>query len=305
MSARPDDVAAAVPLASTPHESRSTMTTFQTSGPVAAGIDLAVGDVRVAAEDRADTTVQVRPSDPRNTDDREAAEGTRVTFEDGRLEVRVPRLRGWRTLRGGGSVDVEVALPAGSDVRATGASADFACVGRLGECRIKTGLGQVRVDESGALDVRSGVGDVTVGRATARAQVTAGSGEVRLGALDAGGAVKNANGATWVGAAGGELRINAANGDVAVDRSEADLTAKSANGSVRLREAVRGSVVLETRIGDVEVGIREGTVAWLDANATAGKVRNTLQPGAAPEPGSETVQVRARTSVGEIVIRRP
>ncbi len=305
MTARHDGASALVPSRSTKREDSSDMSIFQTPGPVVATVDLAVGGVRITAEDRDDTTVDVRPSDPRNAADRDAAEGTQVTFADGRLEVRAPRLRGWLSLRGGGSVDVAVALPHGSDVRGTGASADFACVGRLGECRIKTGLGQVRVDEAGPVDLKSGVGDITVERATGRAQVVAGSGDVRIGTLDAGGAVKNANGATWIESSAAELRINAANGDITVDRADADLTAKAANGAVRLREAVRGSVVLETRIGDVEVGIREGTAAWVDANATAGKVRNTLEEGAAPGPGTETVQVRARTSVGEIVIRRP
>ena len=68
---------------------------------------------------------------------------------------------------------------------------------------------------------------------------------------------------------------------------------------------MRGSVVLETQIGDVEVGIREGTAAWLDVSASAGRVRNALDATAAPDPSAETVEVRARTSVGEIVIRRP
>jgi hypothetical protein len=305
VTSRHDGAAAPVPSRPPEHEDRFDMTTFQTPGPVTATVDLAVGDVRITAEDRADTTVEIRPSDPRNAHDRDAAEGTQVTFADGRLEVRAARLRGWLSLRGGGSVDVVVAIPHGSDVRGTGASADFTCAGRLGECRIKTGLGQVRVGEAGPVDLKSGVGDVTVERATGRAQVTAGSGDVRIGALDAGGAVKNANGDTWVGSSAAELRVNAANGDIAVDRADADVTAKAANGAVRLREAVRGSVVLETRIGDVEVGIREGIAAWVDANATAGKVRNTLEAAEAPGPATETIQVRARTSVGEIVIRRP
>jgi hypothetical protein len=68
---------------------------------------------------------------------------------------------------------------------------------------------------------------------------------------------------------------------------------------------VRGSVVLETQIGDLEVGIRDGTAAWLDVSAKAGKVHNALDAADAPEPSAETVEVRARTSVGEIVIRRP
>jgi hypothetical protein len=52
------------------------------------------------------------------------------------------------------------------------------------------------------------------------------------------------------------------------------------------------------------VRIREGTAAWLDASAGVGQVHNALESADAPEPSAETVEVRARTSFGDIVIRR-
>ena len=58
-------------------------------------------------------------------------------------------------------------------------------------------------------------------------------------------------------------------------------------------------------MGDLEVGIREGTAALLDVSSQFGRVKNTLAAADAPEPSAETVEVRARTSIGEIVIRRP
>jgi DUF4097 and DUF4098 domain-containing protein YvlB len=117
--------------------------------------------------------------------------------------------------------------------------------------------------------------------------------------------IKNSNGDTWVGTAAGDLRLNAANGSIAVDLAQASVGAKSANGDVRLGEVVRGSVVLETKIGDLEVGIREGTAAWLDVNSQFGRVHNALEAADGPQTSAETVEVRARTSVGEVVIRRP
>ena len=128
---------------------------------------------------------------------------------------------------------------------------------------------------------------------------------MRLRELDGGAVIKNSNGDTWVGVASGDLRVNAANGSIAVDLAQASVVAKSANGDVRLGEVVRGSVVLETAIGDLEVGIREGTAAWLDVSSRVGRVHNALDAADAPEPSAETVEVRARTSVGDIVIRRP
>jgi DUF4097 and DUF4098 domain-containing protein YvlB len=181
---------------------------------------------------------------------------------------------------------------------------DFDCDGRLGECRIKTGLGRIRLDRVDTPNLKTGAGDITVGRATGHAKVTAGSGEVRLHELDSTAEIKNSNGDTWVGVAGGDLRLSTANGSIAVDLAQANVGAKSANGDVRLGEIVRGSVVLETKIGDLEVGIREGTAAWLDVNSRYGHVRNALEAADAPEPSAETVEVRARTSIGEIVIGR-
>ena len=40
--------------------------------------------------------------------------------------------------------------------------------------------------------------------------------------------------------------------------------------------------MLETRLGDLEVGIPEGTAAWLDVRADAGRVHNALEAAEAP-----------------------
>jgi DUF4097 and DUF4098 domain-containing protein YvlB len=292
-------------MSSNPTQQEGTsMPTFDTPEPISATIDLAIGDVRISAGDRGATVVEVRPSDPSNDEDVKAAELARVEYANGQLLVKAPKLRSWLS-RSGGSIDVTIELPAGSDVHGTLGLGDFHCDGRLGDCRIKTGLGQIRLGQADAVILKSGSGDIVVERATARAEVTVGSGDVRLRELDDGAAIKNSNGDTWVGVAGGDLRLNAANGSIAVDRARASVGAKSANGDVRLGEVVRGSVGLETKIGDLEVGIREGTAAWLDVNSRFGHVHNSLDAADVPEPSAETVEVHARTSVGEIVIRRP
>ena len=178
--------------------------------------------------------------------------------------------------------------------------------GLVGDCRIKTGLGRIQLDRAATLSLKSGIGDIGVERATGDAEVTVGSGDARLGARDGSAVVKNSNGDTWIGVAGGDVRLNAANGSISIDVAHnGGVGAKSANGDVRLCDAGRGSVVLETKIGDLEVGIREGSAAWLDVRATAGKVHNLLDAADTPEPSAETVEVRARTSAGDVVIRRP
>jgi DUF4097 and DUF4098 domain-containing protein YvlB len=281
------------------------MPTFDTPEPISATIDLVLGDVRISAGDRSTTVVEVHPSDASDAEDVKAAELTRVEYANKQLVVKAPKLRSWLSRSGGGSIDVTIELPAGSHLHGTLGSADLHCDCRLGDCHIKTGLGRIRLDEVGTLSLKSGAGDISVERVTGDAEVTAGSGDVRLGELGASAVIKNSNGDTWVGVAGGELRIKAANGSIAVDVAHAGVDAKSANGDVRLGEVVRGSVALETHIGDLEVGIREGTAAWLDVSSTAGRVHNALDAADAPEPSTETVEVRARAALGEIVIRRP
>ncbi len=104
--------------------------------------------------------------------------------------------------------------------------------------------------------------------------------------------------------AGGDLRLNSANGSIAIDRAHRTVVAKTANGDVRLGDARGGTAVLETQVGDVEIGIPEGTAAWLDVSATAGRVHNALESANAPAKSADTVEVRARTSLGNIEIRR-
>ena len=281
------------------------MPTFDTPGPISATIDIPIGDVRITTGDRGVTVVAVQPSDASDEDDVKVAELTRVEYENDQLLVKAPKLRSWLSRPRGGAIDVTIELPVGSHVHGDLGMGDFECDGRLGECRIKNGLGRIRLDRVDTPKLRTGAGDITVGRATGHAEVTAGSGEVRLGEVDSTAEVKNSNGDTWVGVAGGDVRLTTANGSIAVDLAHANVGAKSANGDVRLGEVVRGSVVLETKIGDLEVGIGEGTAAWLDVNSQFGRVHNALEAADAPEPSAETVEVRARTSVGEVVIRRP
>jgi DUF4097 and DUF4098 domain-containing protein YvlB len=98
------------------------------------------------------------------------------------------------------------------------------------------------------------------------------------------------------------VRVRAANGDVVVEHAEDSVDAKTANGSVRVLDAVRGSLTLETAMGDVEIGIRKGSAAWLDVKTRFGRVLNDMR--AATEPGGETdkIEVRALTAFGDITV---
>ncbi len=280
------------------------MPTFDTPEPISVAIDLVVGDARITASDRDDTVVQVRPGDGSHEADVRAAEQTRVEYAGGRLLVKAPKQRRLGLFGRVGSIDVTIELPAGSEVQGDIAVGAFHCMGRLGECRFKTGAGDIRVDQTGALDLNTGIGAVVVDRATGSAEVSTGSGKVRLREVDGAVVIKNSNGDSWAGEVTGDLRVSAANGAISVDRAHAGVTANTANGDIRVGEVARGSAVLKTACGAIEIGIHAGTAARLDVYTQFGRVHNHMDAYDGPEPADETVDVRARTSYGDIVIRR-
>ncbi|MYV97724.1 DUF4097 family beta strand repeat-containing protein [Streptomyces sp. SID3343] len=278
------------------------MPIFDTPEPISATLELSVGNTRIVASDRTDTSVEVHPSDPAKDADVKLAERTRVEYVDGRLVVKAPKQ--FSPFGRSGSIEVTIEVPTGSHVRGDTGFGEFRSTGLLGECRFKTGFGDLRLDRTGPLHLRTGAGEITVNHAGGRTEATTGSGSVRIHGIDGATVVKNSNGDTWIGEVTGDLRANAANGDVAVRLAHADVAAKTALGSVRIDEIVRGTTVLESGAGEVEIGIRAGTSAWLDVRTSFGQVRNTLDAADAPEKSSETVSVRARTALGDVVIRR-
>ena len=280
------------------------MPTFDTAEPISATVNLAIAHIHLTGGEAPRTVVDVRPSDPSKEKDVRAAEATSVRFTDGRLLIESPKQHGWQR-KNDGSVDVTVELPAGSHLQATVGLGDLRSDGRLGDCRVTTGSGEIMIAEAGTLNLTSGLGDITVDHVTGRAEATTGSGDLRLTTLDAGAVLKSANGDTWVGVARDELRLQTANGRIAVDEAHAGLEAKTANGDIRVTEVARGSVVLESHLGDIEVGVREGSAAWLDVRSALGKVSVELDDADTPDPTAETVSVRARTSLGKIRVRRP
>jgi len=281
------------------------MPTFDTPEPITATVELGVGHLRILASDRSDTIVEVRPSDPSKKSDVTAARQTRVEYANGRLLIKAPK--GWKQftfLGGGESVDVQIDLPSGSQVRAVAGVAAFGSTGRLGECHVKIGVGEIQLDEvDGPVELKTGAGGITLGRASGHADVTTGTGAVRIESIDGTAVVKNANGDTWIGKVTGDLRLNGANGTLIVDEAQASVVAKTANGDVRLGEVVRGSIVAETACGKIDLGVRDGVAAWLDLDTLFGTVQSERDASAGPEARDAALEVRARTSVGDINVR--
>jgi DUF4097 and DUF4098 domain-containing protein YvlB len=279
------------------------MPTFNTPEPISATIDMVAADVRIIASDRQDTVVEVRPSTSAHELDVKAAEQTKVEYTAAGLLIKGPKQRNVG-LRRIGSVDVTVELPAHSRIDADAGIGSLRFTGQLGKCQVKMGAGDVELEQVGPLDLRTGAGAITVEHVAGHADISTGSGRLRVSQIDGSAVIKNSNGETWVGDITGDLRVNAGNGAIFVGHAAADVTAGSGNGEIRVDDLTRGSASLKTGFGVIHFGIHAGTAAKLDAYTRFGTVRNSMEAADNPEPSDEVLEVHARTSFGDIVIRR-
>ncbi|WP_344563960.1 DUF4097 family beta strand repeat-containing protein [Streptomyces axinellae] len=281
------------------------MPEFETPQPINVTLDLIAGTVRVVASERTTTTVEVRPADSDEPQDVRAVEQTEVSYADGTLRLKTAR---WRSLVStSGSLAVHIELPAGSRLQATASLGDYTCEGRLGHCDLKTSVGAIRVAEAETVRLKTGHGDISVEEVTGTAEtaeVTA-AGRIHVGRFAGPARVRNRLGDTTIGEAAGSLRTNASSGRTSVDIAHAGVNAETAQGGIRIGEVAHGSAVLKTGDGDIEAGIPEGTAAWLDVRTRLGAVRNTLGAVDGPVEAEETVELHARTGLGDILVRRP
>lgn len=139
------------------------MPTFDTPEPIFAAIDIGAGHLRISASDRTDTVVDVRPTDESDDADVKAAEQARVEYGNGRLLVQATRSKAKLRpfLRRNASIDVTVELPTGSRVDAK-VWADVRSDGRLGDSVFTSSAGDIRLDQTGRLKLRTAAGNVSV-----------------------------------------------------------------------------------------------------------------------------------------------
>ena len=263
------------------------MPAFATPGPILASVHLPSGELRIEADDRDDTVVEVLPVDEGSDADFAAAAQARVDYTGTTLSVGSPRSRAQRLFGRGGSISVTVRLPAGSRVEVRAGMADLRCHGRLGAVRAEVSSGDITTD--------------AVGGPT---ELTTGNGDIRIGAATGSAVAKSSSGGIAVGAADADLRLRTSYGDISVDRVLGGVDARTAYGRITVGEVVRGWVDLETKGGKVEIGVRAGTAAWLDAVSRYGKVTSGLQGADGPGEAEETAEIHARTSYGDIHVHR-
>ena len=169
-----------------------------------------------------------------------------------------------------GSHEIRVVAPHRSELDANVASADVEGRGTFGEVEINSASGDVSLDWiDGRLHVNTASGDVDVRHVQA------------------------------------DTRINSASGDVRLAEAEGDVRVRTASGDVELLSVVRGKVEVQSASGDVMVGIRQGSSVYIDASSMSGDMSSELEVSdASPVSDGPSVDFRARTMSGDVVIRR-
>jgi hypothetical protein len=282
-------------------------TEYSTPVPIHVVLDLVVGaSVTVTATETTTTTVSIKATDPTKKDDVRAAGEVAVDYVDGVLGVRIPRtLRYYTWFSGSPHLTVDITVPAGSSLDGKVGAGNVSTVGPLGDCGLRTGAGELRVEQAAKTTLHTGAGSIQAGRIAGPLQVTNGSGSIRVGTLQGEGTIKNTTGNTTLGEVDGPLTVKSTTGDVVIEQLNGSSDIKCAHGEVRIDRVGTGEVKIEGGYGSIEVGVPEGTAAWLDVASRHGQVRNELEQASGPIEDDRTVAITAHADYASITIRRP
>lgn len=280
------------------------MPTFPAPGPVPVVVEVPFAHLHVVASERDDVVVTVLPTDPGKSGSVRAAGEVLVAREGDAVTVTYPgSWKQWVLPFAAGTADITVEVPTGSAVR--GKTGSLFAEGALDSVEMTLSAGDARVDDVARLGVKVSAGSVVARRVDGTVDVKVSAGGVRIDEVAGDGTIRATNGTTTVGSVSGSLDVHGSNGEIVVSRVRGTLTAKSAHGGVRLNNLESGSATLTTSFGAIEVGVPEGTAAYLDVASEHGSVRNQLTPTEGPVDDEATAEIHASTGYGDIVVRRP
>jgi Putative adhesin len=272
------------------------MPTFATPDPITATVEVAGAQVRVTASDRPDTVVLIEPIDAASRKDVKVAGQTTVEFADGQLAVKT-NVPGDKH----GSVAITIDLPARSSLITHLAYSDLRVDGSVGASELQLASGRAQLDRVGALRASISAGEVEVGHVAGRADIDGATFGLRIGEVVGPAGITSSGGQVWIGHAAADLELSSASGSLDIDRADGSVTATTGSGAIRIGRMTRGQAKLTNGSGNIEVGISDGTAAYLDVNSERGLVRNSVTSQGGPDA---ELTVHARTRHGDIIIGR-
>jgi DUF4097 and DUF4098 domain-containing protein YvlB len=262
---------------------------FEVAGPVELEIRLASGDIDV------DTSLDGRVEVELTAHDEESqrlVDSARIELRDGgsraTIVVDVPQKKGFGlSLFGRSGIDCRIRCPEESGLSARTKSADLVVRGTLGGLNVVTASGDVEVDRvSGGVNVKGASCDVTARE---------------VGPVN----IQTASGDIDIDRARGPVNVTSVSGDISIAAACDNVSANSVSGDQDHRAVMRGVVAAHSVSGDVTIGVRRGSKAFLDCTTVSGDTVSELEmTGEVPDGDGPLVEIRAQTVSGDIRITR-
>ncbi len=251
--------------------------TYTTPGPVRLNLEIPAGRIEIETDRTDETHVELEALSGSDSA-RELVETARIELlrrgEGHEVAVEVhPRHGFWISFERGPDIRLRVNCPPGTDLEIRTKSADVDARG-----------------EYGSVEVKSASGDVNVQEVRRDARLKTASGDVHLEQV------------------GGRLDVNSVSGDLHVDNVARETNAQLVSGDLYIGEA-GDSVTGNTVSGDQRnVGIREGSRLFVDANTVSGSTSSEVELSDAPAQagGAESplVELYVKTVSGDVRIER-
>src|SRR5438105_2220131 len=232
---------------------------FEVTAPPELEVRLASGDIQVDAVEGAHSVdVELIAEDEES---QQLVDAARIELREkhGRPEViiDVPQKRGGFSLGavfGRSGITCRVRTPEQTllSVRRS-KSADVSVRGTLGGVNVATASGDVRLENvDGGVNVKSASGDVTVRTITGGVNIQSASGDIELEV------------------ARGPVNAATVSGDLTIGEAWDNVNANTVSGDQEHGAVYQGNIAAHSVSGDVRVGVRRGSKAFLDCNTVSG-----------------------------------
>jgi hypothetical protein len=267
---------------------------FDVTGPVELDIRIPSGDIEIDPSLDGRVDVELIAHD----EESEAlVANARIELDLSRgsrpqLLIELPKRRGGGFSLGSlfnrSGISCTVRCPSDSGVSLRSKSADLTARGTIGGLNVATASGDIEVDRvTGGVNVKSASADFTARE------------------IGGGGSIHSASGDIDIEIARGPLNLNSVSGDVSVSEAWDSVNANTVSGDQDHGAVLRGKVTTVAVSGDITIGVRRGSRAYLDCSTVSGDTSSELEVGAAePEGDGPFVEIRAKTVSGDINITR-
>jgi DUF4097 and DUF4098 domain-containing protein YvlB len=265
--------------------------TFGSPHPVSLFVELRSGDLVVRATDTSESVVAVTGKDADAVSVDQHGDEILVVARQGGFFGLSPHL------------SVRVTVPTDSRLTAKLGSAGVRVEGRIGTAAVRTGAGDVQLDEVGA-DARidTGSGAVRVDAVTGSLQVRCGSGDVTVDRVGGSAEISTGSGSVTVTAAHQAVVIKSGSGDLRVRDALEDVALSTASGDLVVDRMHHGRLSAKNVSGDISVGVPTGIPVWTDVTTMTGSVRSDLAGAGRPDKDQDFLELRATSVSGDVTL---